>query len=188
MTDEVRVRIDPLKRDESKGVIRLHADTLQAKLSSHRSLREGGQGALARGGRWQRRRRTPCISGAQKLFRVSCVLVLREKNLDSLRKKAGSLLGQGDGRGHRTRLAQGDTAPDDHGKLAQAPSRRQPAYAHRQRPRILPLRGPRHNRAERDLPGHQHDDQGADHLRRLQEGKPARACGRQVGRWGSRCC
>ena len=30
------------------------------------------------------------ISGSQKLFRVSCVLVLREKNLDSLRKRAGT--------------------------------------------------------------------------------------------------
>jgi hypothetical protein len=30
------------------------------------------------------------ISGAQRLFRVSCVFVLREKSLDELRKKAAS--------------------------------------------------------------------------------------------------
>jgi len=89
MTDEVRIRIDPLRRDESKGTIRLHADTLRAKLA----LIEGAGGLdreLSQEAAMAEEAAHTVISGAQKLFRVSCVLVLREKNLDSLRKKAGT--------------------------------------------------------------------------------------------------
>jgi hypothetical protein len=87
MTDEARIRIEPLKRDESKGVIRLHADTLQAKLT----LVEVGGGKdreLSQEAVMAEEAAQSVISGAQKLFRVSCVLILREKNLDALRKKA----------------------------------------------------------------------------------------------------
>ena len=89
MTDEVRIRIDPLRRDESKGTIRLHADTLRAKLT----LIEAAGGLdreLSQEAAMAEEAAHAVISGAQKLFRVSCVLVLREKNLDSLRKKAGT--------------------------------------------------------------------------------------------------
>ena len=89
MTDEVRIRIDPLRRDESKGTIRLHADTLRAKLT----LIEAAGGLdreLSQEAAMAEEAAHSVISGTQKLFRVSCVLVLREKNLDSLRKKAGT--------------------------------------------------------------------------------------------------
>ena len=89
MTDEVRIRIEPLRRDESKGVIRLHADTLQAKLT----LVEASGGTdreLAQEAAMAEQAAQQVYSGAQKLFRVSCVLVLREKSLEALRKKAGS--------------------------------------------------------------------------------------------------
>ena len=89
MTDEVRVRIEPLKRDESKGVMRLHADTLQAKLT----LVEVGGGRdreLSQEAVMAEEAAQSVISGAQKLFRISCVLILKEKNLDALRTKAGS--------------------------------------------------------------------------------------------------
>ena len=89
MTDEVRIRIEPLKRGESKTVMRLHADTLQAKLM----LVEAGGGRdreLSQEALMAEEAAQSVISGAQKLFRVSCVLVLREKNLDSLRNKADS--------------------------------------------------------------------------------------------------
>ena len=89
ITDEVRIRIEPLKRDESKGVMKLHADTLQAKLT----LVEAGGGRdreLSQEAAMAEEAAQSVISGAQRLFRVSCVLVLREKDLDSLRKRAGS--------------------------------------------------------------------------------------------------
>ena len=89
MTDEVRIRIEPLKRDESKGLIRLHADTIQAKLT----LIEVGGGRdreLSQEAAMAEEAAQSVISGAQKLFKVSCVLILREKNLDALRKKADS--------------------------------------------------------------------------------------------------
>ncbi len=88
-TDEVRIRIEPLRRDESKSVMRLHADTLQAKLAliemaGGRDRELSQEAGMAEAGAQQ------VISGSQKLFRVSCVLVLREKNLEGLRKKADS--------------------------------------------------------------------------------------------------
>ena len=89
MTDEVRVRNEPLKRDESKGLMRLHADTLQAKLT----LVEVGGGRdreLSQEAVMAEEAAQSVISGAQKLFRISCVLILKEKNLDALRTKAGS--------------------------------------------------------------------------------------------------
>ena len=89
MTDEVKVRIEPLPRDESKSTMRLHADTLLAKLH----LVEIGGGtdrelALEAGMAEEAARQV--ISGSQKLFRVSCVFILKEKNLDALRKKANA--------------------------------------------------------------------------------------------------
>ena len=89
MTDEVRIRIDPLRRDESKGVIRLHADILQAKLALIENA-GGRDRELSQETAMAEEAAHAVISGAQKLFRVSCVLILREKNLDALRKKAGS--------------------------------------------------------------------------------------------------
>jgi len=89
MTDEVRIRIEPLRRDESKGVIRLHADTLGAKLSLVEAA-GGRDRELSQEAMMAEEAAQAVISGSQKLFRVSCVLVLREKNLDSLRKKAGT--------------------------------------------------------------------------------------------------
>ena len=89
MTDEVRIRIEPLRRDESKGVIRLHADTLGAKLSLVEAA-GGRDRELSQEARMAEEAAQAVISGSQKLFRVSCVLVLREKSLDSLRKKAGT--------------------------------------------------------------------------------------------------
>ena len=89
MTDEVRIRIDPLRRDESKGVIRLHADILQAKLALIETA-GGRDRELSQETAMAEEAAHAVISGAQKLFRVSCVLILREKNLDALRKKAGS--------------------------------------------------------------------------------------------------
>ena len=89
MTDEVRVRIEPLKRDESKGLMRLHADTLQAKLT----LVEVGGGRdreLSQEAVMAEEAAQSVISGAQKLFRISCVLVLIEKYLDALRRMAGA--------------------------------------------------------------------------------------------------
>ena len=88
MTDEVRVRIEPLSRDESKGLIRLHADTLQAKLTLV-EIAGGRDRELPQEALMAEEAAQSVISGAQKLFRVSCVLILREKNLDALRKKAG---------------------------------------------------------------------------------------------------
>ncbi|MDG6949233.1 MAG: hypothetical protein JRM77_05185 [Nitrososphaerota archaeon] len=88
-TDEVKLRIEPLKRDESKGVMRLHADTLQAKVT----LVEIGGGRdreLSQEAVMAEEAAQSVISGAQRLFRVSCVLILREKSLDALRKKADS--------------------------------------------------------------------------------------------------
>ena len=89
MTDEARIRIEPLKRDESKGVIRLHADTLQAKLTLI-EVAGGRDRELSQAAAMAEEAAQSVISGAQKLFRVSCVLVLKEKNLDALRKKADS--------------------------------------------------------------------------------------------------
>jgi hypothetical protein len=89
MTDEVRIRIEPLRRDESKGVIRLHADTLQAKLTLVETA-GGTDRDLAQEAAMAEQAAQQVYSGAQKLFRVSCVLVLREKNLEALRKRAGS--------------------------------------------------------------------------------------------------
>ena len=89
MIDEVRIRIEPLRRDESKGVIRLHADTLQAKLT----LMEVGGGRdreLSQEALMAEEAAQSVIAGAQRLFRISCVLILREKSLDALRKKADS--------------------------------------------------------------------------------------------------
>jgi hypothetical protein len=88
-TDEVRIRIEPLKRDDSKGTIRLHADTLQAKLTLI-EVAGGRDRELSQAAIMAEEAAQSVISGAQKLFRVSCVLVLREKNLDALRKKADS--------------------------------------------------------------------------------------------------
>ena len=69
--------------------MRLHADTLQAKLTlvevAGARDRELSQEALMAEEAAQ-----SVISGAQKLFRVSCVLVLRGKSLDALRKKVDS--------------------------------------------------------------------------------------------------
>jgi hypothetical protein len=89
MTDEVRVRIEPLRRDESKGVIRLHADTLEAKLNLIEAA-GGRDRELSQEAAMAEEAAQQVISGSQRLFRVSCVLVVREKNLDALRKKAGS--------------------------------------------------------------------------------------------------
>jgi len=89
MTDEVRIRIDPLRRDESKGVIRLHADTVQAKLALI-EIAGGRDRELSQEATMAEETAHAVLSGAQKLFRVSCVLVIREKNLDALRKRAGS--------------------------------------------------------------------------------------------------
>jgi hypothetical protein len=89
MTDGVRIRIEPLRRDESKGVIRLHADTLGAKLSLVEAA-GGRDRELSQEARMAEEAAQAVISGSQKLFRVSCVLVLREKSLDSLRKRAGT--------------------------------------------------------------------------------------------------
>lgn len=89
MTDEVRIRIEPLRRDESKGVIRLHADTLGAKLSLVEAA-GGRDRELSQEATMAEEAAQAVISGSQKLFRVSCVLVLREKTLDSLRKRAGT--------------------------------------------------------------------------------------------------
>ncbi|MDG6989993.1 MAG: hypothetical protein JRM99_01075 [Nitrososphaerota archaeon] len=87
MTDEVRIRIEPLNRDESKGLIRLHADTLQAKLTLV-EMAGGRDRELSQQALMAEEAAQSVISGAQKLFRVSCVLVLKEKSLDALRKKA----------------------------------------------------------------------------------------------------
>lgn len=87
MTDEVRIRIEPLKRDEAAGMIKLHADILQAKLT----LIEAGGGRdreLEQEAAMAEEAAQAVIAGAQKLFRVSCVFILREKNLEALRKKA----------------------------------------------------------------------------------------------------
>ena len=89
MTDEIRLRIDPLRRDESKGVIRLHTDILQAKLMLIETA-GGRDRELSQETAMAEEAARAVISGAQKLFRVSCVLVLREKNIDALRKKAGA--------------------------------------------------------------------------------------------------
>jgi hypothetical protein len=89
VTDEMRVRIEPLSRDESKGLIRLHADTLQAKLTLV-EIAGGRDRELSQEALMAEEAAQSVISGAEKLFRVSCVLVLREKNLDTLRKKADS--------------------------------------------------------------------------------------------------
>jgi len=86
-TDEVRVRIEPLKRDESKGMMRLHADTLQAKLTLV-EIAGGRDRELSQEAVMAEEAAQSVISGAQKLFRVSCVIVLKEKNLDALRRKA----------------------------------------------------------------------------------------------------
>jgi hypothetical protein len=88
-TDEIRIRIEPLRRDESKGTIRLHADTLQAKLALI-EVAGGRDRELSQAATMAEEAAQSVISGAQKLFRVSCVLILREKNLDALRKKADS--------------------------------------------------------------------------------------------------
>ena len=89
MTDEVRIRIEPLERDESKGLIRTHADTLQAKLTLI-EIAGGRDRELSQEAAMAEEAAQSVISGAQKLFRVSCVLILREKSLDALRKKAGN--------------------------------------------------------------------------------------------------
>jgi len=88
-TDEARIRIEPLKRDESKGLMKIHADTLQAKLTLV-EMAGGRDRELSQEASMAEAAAQAVISGAQKLFRVSCVLVLREKSLDSLRSKAGS--------------------------------------------------------------------------------------------------
>ena len=84
MTDEVRIRIEPLKRDESKGLIRSHADTLQAKLTLI-EIAGGRDRELSQEAVMAEEAAQSVISGAQKLFRVSCILIL-----DALRGKAGS--------------------------------------------------------------------------------------------------
>src|SRR3989454_3558435 len=84
MTDEVRVRIEPLERDESKGLIRSHADTLQAKLTLI-EIAGGRDRELSQEAVMAEEAAQSVISGAQKLFRVSCILIL-----DALRGKAGS--------------------------------------------------------------------------------------------------
>ncbi len=89
MTDEVRIRIEPLRRDESKGIIRLHADTLEAKLNLVEAA-GGRDRELSQEARMAEEAAQAVISGSQRLFRVSCVFVLREKNLDLLKKKADS--------------------------------------------------------------------------------------------------
>src|SRR5256712_2900701 len=89
MTDEVRVRIEPLERDESKGLIRSHADIVQAKLALI-EIAGGRDRELSQEAVMAEEAAQSVISGTQKLFRVSCVLILREKNLDALRGKAGS--------------------------------------------------------------------------------------------------
>ena len=89
MTDEFRIRIEPLKRNESKGLIRLHADTLQAKLRLV-EVAGGTDRELSQEAVMAEEAARSIISGSQRLFRVSCVFVLREKNLDELRKKAAS--------------------------------------------------------------------------------------------------
>ncbi|MDV3243907.1 MAG: ATP-binding protein [Nitrososphaerales archaeon] len=87
MTDEARIRIEPLRRDESKGLIRLHADTLLAKL--HLVEIAGGMDReLALEARMAEEAAQQVISGSQKLFRVSCVLILRESSFEALRRKA----------------------------------------------------------------------------------------------------
>src|SRR2546422_1056360 len=87
MTDEVRIGIEPLERDESKGLIRAHADILQAKLTII-EIAGGRDRELWQEAVMAEEAAQSVISGAQKLFRVSCVLILRERNLDALRKKA----------------------------------------------------------------------------------------------------
>jgi hypothetical protein len=87
MTDEVRIRIEPLRRDESKGVMRLHADTLQAKLTLV-EVAGGRDRELSQEASMAEEAAQSVISGAQRLFRVSCVLVLKERDLAALRKKA----------------------------------------------------------------------------------------------------
>jgi len=89
MTDEFRIRIEPLERSESKGLIRLHADTLQAKLRLI-EVAGGTDRELSQEAAMAEETARSIISGAQRLFRVSCVFVLREKNLEALRKKASS--------------------------------------------------------------------------------------------------
>src|SRR3989454_10062681 len=89
MTDEVRIRIEPLERDESKGLIKTHADTLQAKLTLI-EIAGGRDRELSQEAAMAEEAAHSVISGAQKLFRVSCLLILREKSLDALRKKAGN--------------------------------------------------------------------------------------------------
>ncbi len=89
MTDEVRIRIEPLKRDESKSLIRLHADTLRAKVGLI-EMAGGRDRDLSQEAMMAEEAAQSVISGAQKLFRVSCVFVLREKNFDRLRKKANA--------------------------------------------------------------------------------------------------
>jgi len=87
MTDEARIRIEPLRRDESRGTMKLHADTLLAKL--HLVEMAGGMDReLALEARMAEEAAQQVISGSQKLFRVSCVLILREKNHEALKKKA----------------------------------------------------------------------------------------------------
>ena len=90
----------PLERDESKGLIRSHADTLQAKLTLI-EIAGGRDRELSQEAVMAEEAAQSVISGAQKLFRVSCVLILREKSLDALRKKAGSfwdtVMGEGAG-------------------------------------------------------------------------------------------
>ena len=120
------------------------------------------------------------ISGSQKLFRVSCVLVLREKNLDSLRKRAGTFWDR----------AMGVVTELDSPKGIQH--------------LMVAGTGPRHLRGASLLmptdsvlaffpfAGLDIIEQNgiflgtntmtrSHYLRRLQEGKPPRACGRQVG-------
>ena len=89
LTDEFRIRIEPLERSESKSLIRLHADTLQAKLRLVESA-GGTDRELSLEAAMAEDAARSIISGAQRLFRVSCVFVLREKDLDALRKRAAS--------------------------------------------------------------------------------------------------
>jgi len=89
MTDDVRITIGPLSRDGSKTVIRFHADTLQAKLGLVQ-IAGGTDRELTQETAMAEEAARGVISGSQKLFRVSCVLVLRGKDYSSLKKKAES--------------------------------------------------------------------------------------------------
>ncbi len=88
-TDTVRLRIEPIDRNKSKGLMRLHADILQAKLDL--TERSGGMDReLAQQTAMAEEAAQQVISGSQKLFKLSCTMTVKGRNFDELKKNVNS--------------------------------------------------------------------------------------------------